>query len=268
MNKKAKELGLENTHFVTPHGLDQDEHYTTAYELAKVTDYALNNKKFAQIVNTKQATIHINGYSKEIANTNELLGNLNGVDGVKTGFTNNAGRCLVTSTTRNGHKIICVVLGADTKKIRTTDSIKLIEYVFSNYEYINIKEKINEQFEKWEKENLKNIEIIKGKSETTQIKLDNLQFDEVPINKNKIKDIRVEIICKEILQAPLQENDIIGEIRVMQKEEIVATVNILLKERIEKKNMIDYIQQFITNYSSYLEQGLNNSCKKPLSTFK
>ncbi len=119
MNKKAQELGLKNTHFVTPHGLDQDEHYTTACELAIITDYALNNSKFAQIVNTKQTTIHINGNSKEISNTNELLGNLNGVDGVKTGFTNNAGRCLVTSTTRNGHRIICVVLGADTKKIRT-----------------------------------------------------------------------------------------------------------------------------------------------------
>lgn len=119
MNEKAKILGLKHTHFITPHGLDETEHYTTAYELAKITDYALKNKKFAQIVNTKTTTININGVPKEIGNTNELLGNLNGVDGVKTGFTNNAGRCLVTSTSRNGHRIICVVLGADTKKIRT-----------------------------------------------------------------------------------------------------------------------------------------------------
>ncbi len=119
MNQKAKELGLKNTHFITPHGLDENEHYTTAFELAKIADYALTIKKFEQIVGTKHATIHINGEAREISNTNELLGNLNGVDGVKTGFTNNAGRCLVTSTTRNGHRIICVVLGADTKKIRT-----------------------------------------------------------------------------------------------------------------------------------------------------
>ncbi len=256
MNKKAKELGLENTNFVTPHGLDQDEHYTTAYELAIITDYALKDKKFAQIVNTKQVTIHINGYSKEIGNTNELLGNLNGVDGVKTGFTNNAGRCLVTSTTRNGHQIICVVLGADTKKIRTQDSIKLIEYAFSNYEYINIKEKINEQFEKWEKENIKNIEVIKGKNETPQIKLDNLQFDKVPIDKNKIKDLEVQVICKNTLEAPIQENSIIGEVKVTVKEETIATVNILLKETIEKKNIMNYLQQFITNYDTYLQQAI------------
>lgn len=119
MNEKAKELGLSNTHFVTPHGLDEEEHYTSAHELALITDYALNNKKFASIVATKTYNVTINGSSRTISNTNELLGNLNGVDGVKTGFTNNAGRCLVTSTTRNGHQIICVVLGADTKKIRT-----------------------------------------------------------------------------------------------------------------------------------------------------
>ena len=125
MNEKANELDLKNTHFVTPHGLDETEHYTTAYELAKITNYALKNKKFSQIENTKTTTININGAPKTINNTNELLGNLNGVDGVKTGFTNNAGRCLVTSTSRNGHRIICVVLGADTKKIRTRRQYKI-----------------------------------------------------------------------------------------------------------------------------------------------
>ena len=73
MNKKAEQLGLENTHFVTPHGLDSQEHYTTAYELAKLTDYALKIDKFKQIVGTKVYTVTINGYSKTISNTNELL---------------------------------------------------------------------------------------------------------------------------------------------------------------------------------------------------
>lgn len=73
MNKKAQQLGLENTHFVSPHGLDDPEHYTTAYELARLADYALENDTFAKIVNTKNYTITINGYSKVISNTNELL---------------------------------------------------------------------------------------------------------------------------------------------------------------------------------------------------
>ncbi len=77
MNNKAKEIGLKNTHFVTPHGLDNDEHYTTAYELAILTDYALENKKFAEIVSKKTKTILINGNQKDLHNTNELLGYLN-----------------------------------------------------------------------------------------------------------------------------------------------------------------------------------------------
>lgn len=76
MNKKAKELGLSNTNFVTPHGLDDPNHYTTAYELAILTDYALKNEQFKSIVSTKSCTISFNGFSRTISNTNELLGNL------------------------------------------------------------------------------------------------------------------------------------------------------------------------------------------------
>ena len=138
MNKKANELGLVNTHFESPHGLDSDGHYTTAYELALLSDYALKNKTFLQIVGTYNYTISINGYPKSLTNTNELLGNLNGVYGIKTGFTNGANRCLVTACKRNDMDIICVVLGCDTKKFRTSDSIKLIEYTFSNFEFVII----------------------------------------------------------------------------------------------------------------------------------
>ena len=120
MNEKAKELGLTETNFVTPHGLDNDNHYTTAIELAKLTDYALKNKKFAQIVKTKSTTININGVPRELYNTNELLGVLNGVDGVKTGFTGEAGRCLVTSCTREGNQIITVVLRCRYKKAKNS----------------------------------------------------------------------------------------------------------------------------------------------------
>ena len=126
MNKKAKELNLTSTHFMVPHGLDMDGHYTTAYELAKMADYALKNEKLKAIVSTKTCTININNNPKVISNTNELLGSVSGVYGVKTGFTNGAGRCLVTACKRDSLDIITVIIGADTKKIRTSDSMKLI----------------------------------------------------------------------------------------------------------------------------------------------
>ena len=110
MNNKAQELNLTHTHFVTPHGLDDENHYTTAYDLALLTDYALKNDTFKNIVSTKTTTISVNDTPRIISNTNELLGNLNGVYGVKTGFTFNAGRCLVSSCNRNSMDIILVVL--------------------------------------------------------------------------------------------------------------------------------------------------------------
>ena len=133
MNEKAKKLELKNTNFVTPHGLDNPNHYTTAYELAKIADYALKNNLIATIVKTKYATIRINNNNKEIKNTNELLlGNVDGVYGVKTGFTNIAGRCLVTAVKRKEMDLIIIVIGADTKKYRGTDTLKLLDYVEKN----------------------------------------------------------------------------------------------------------------------------------------
>ena len=193
MNKKASELGLTNTHFETPHGLDSDDHYTTAYELAILSNYALNNPTFAQIVGTKNYTITINGYPKQLNNTNELLGNLNGVYGVKTGFTNGANRCLVTACKRNDMDIICVVLGADTKKFRTLDSIKLINYVFDNFEPVNIKNLIDNNFKNWKKENLNKIIINKGSSQNIDLKLEYIDKAIIRIRKDLIDSIKIII---------------------------------------------------------------------------
>lgn len=248
MNKKAQDLGLENTHFVTPHGLDEPEHYTTAYELALIADYALNNEKIAEVVKTKTYTVTINGYSKAINNTNELLGYLNGVNGVKTGFTNGAGRCLVTSVNRNGFNIITVVLGADTKRFRTKDSISLIEYTYSNYELVNLEEIINKKFNEWRKNNENRINVYKGKNDNVKIKLENYNHKIYPIKKDNIKDINVEI--KDIqmnFEAPVNTNTKVGKLvlKVCNKE--IMDIEILTNKNIERKNIKNYILECLGN---------------------
>lgn len=244
MNNKAKELGLKDTNFETPHGLDSENHYTTAYELALLTNFALNNPTFAKIVNTKTFTITINGYPKTITNTNELLGNLNGVYGVKTGFTNGANRCLVTACKRNNLDIICVVLGADTKKFRTKDSINLIEYTFKNYEPFNIQNFIDEQFEIWKKDNLNNFSIIKGKNNNINIKLEPLKNPIVPIKKDNINNLTYTVACKKILNAPLNQDEPIGSIDLYCNNTIISSSKILLNSNINKKNIFDYFINF------------------------
>ena len=246
MNEEAKKIGLDNTHYVTPHGLDNPEHYTTAYELAKLADYALKNEIFAKVVNTKNYTVTINGYPKNITNTNELLGYLDGVNGVKTGFTNNAGRCLVTSVNRNEFEIITVVLQADTKKIRTTDSISLIEYVYKNYELINIKEIVDKQFQEWCLINQNRIVINKCKNNNIELYKTQLSNNIIPIKKTDKDNINIEINNLYYFEAPVEKDRIIGTLKVMLNDVVTEVVDIKVKNLIERKDVIDYFKLFLS----------------------
>lgn len=242
MNQKAIELGLKDTHFITPHGLDEEGHYTTAYELALIADYALSIDKISEVVKTKTYTVTINGGSKTISNTNELLGYLKGVNGIKTGFTNGAGRCLVTSVERDGFNIITVVLGADTKKIRTQDSIKLIEYIYSNYELVNLEELINKEYNSWLEINKNRINIYKGKSSDVKVKLEEYKYKTYPVKKENIKDIKVEIDnIQTHFEAPLYKNTQTANLSVSIGEDELMNIKVLTNENIERMDIKDYI---------------------------
>lgn len=245
MNQKAKELKLINTHFVVPHGLDKEGHYTTAYELAKIADYALKIDKIKEIVSTKTCTISINNKPKIITNTNELLGSVNGVYGVKTGFTNGAGRCLVSSCKRNDLDIITVVIGADTKKYRTVDSIKLIEYTYKNYKMIDIKNKVKEQFSTWQKINQQRFIINKGEKSTIDLKMQEINYDKIAIKNTQVDNIHIEINVVYNLEAPVGENQIIGNMKIMLGNEVIEVLDIYSKETIEKKNVKNYFMEFL-----------------------
>ena len=253
MNQKAISLGLNSTHFVTPHGLDNDDHYTTAYELALITDYALKNDIFCNLVGSKTHTILINNQPKTLSNTNELLGNLNGVYGVKTGFTNGANRCLVTSVKRNNMDLICIVLGADTKKDRTKDSIALIEYTFKNFQLINIQEKIVNEFSNWKICNSSSINVKKGFYKNVDIVLEDLPYNFLPVNSNHLNDVSIYIYCNPNLEAPLPTKSSIGYLTVSIDNKTVLTLNIYNSNEIPKKVPINFYKAFLSEYPSYLE---------------
>jgi len=257
MNQKALDLGLEYTHFVTPHGLDNDEHYTTAYELALLTKYALENETFCKIVGTKSHTVYINNSPKNINNTNELLGYLNGVYGVKTGFTNGANRCLVTSCKRGDLDIICVVLGADTKKFRTQDSIKLIEYAFSNFEMVDINSIIEKRFSEWQSESSDRFYINKGTSNDVETYIETIPYSKYPINKLNVEDIRIQINSTYSFEAPLLGNTIIGTLNCFVCDVNILDLNIYSSKPILKKNTFFYFGDFFKNYCSHLESIFN-----------
>jgi len=229
------------------------EHYTTAYELALITDYALNNTKFAQIVNTKTYTVTINGYTKTLSNTNELLGNIEGVNGVKTGFTNGANRCLVSSVKRGDMNVITVVLGADTKKHRTTDSIKLIEYAYNNYEMVDIRNIVDNKFEDWKRNNEKEIIVNKAKEDNLEIYMEDIKQSKFPIRKNEKDNIEVEIEYIKYLESPLSKDQIIGEAKIMINNKEEVCLKLFIGKEVKKKNVFDYYISIIKNYNIYIE---------------
>ena len=256
MNKKAIELGLINTHFESPHGLDSDGHYTTAYELALLSDYALKNETFSKIVGTKNYTVSINGYSKNLSNTNELLGYLNGVYGVKTGFTNGANRCLVTACKRGDMDIICVVLGADTKKFRTQDSIKLIEFAFENFTYVDANEIASNAFESWKVENLDFLDINKSSSDSFEFEVRNCEEPILSINKNEINNIKTSISINSNLEAPITSDTIVGKLTLTLNNQELLSLDIINARDISRKDISYYIKYLFSNYSNILEKIL------------
>ncbi len=249
MNEKAAELGLTNTHFVTPHGLDDPNHYTTALELAKLTDYAMDNETFARIVGTKSTTIYINNQPRQINNTNELLGVLNGVVGVKTGFTNNAGRCLVTEIKRNNMDVITIVLGADTKKDRTKDSVNLIEYTFSKYKMYNLEEQIIEEFNKWKNINEKRILIIKGKQSNPKLALGTIEKATIPICDDDKIEYSINALIE--VEAPVEQWNVMGTLTVKLNGEILENIDIVNINEVQKRDWKDYFKIVLNTYGNW-----------------
>lgn len=137
MNQKAAEIGVRHTHFQNPHGLDADGHYTTAYDLAVITAYALQNEDFLRIVSTQKKVIPLQGQegARVLRNHNRLLASYSGCIGVKTGFTKKSGRCLVSAAERDGVRLICVTLDCpDDWRTHT----QLLDMGFATYERVSL----------------------------------------------------------------------------------------------------------------------------------
>lgn len=236
MTEKAIKIGAKDTSFANPHGLDNENHYTTAKSLAIITRYALNNKYINEVVNTKSATINFGSFSKLLTNTNALLRTYEKADGVKTGFTNGANRCLVASATDDNRRFIAVVLGADTTNIRFLAAKELLEKSFERYKLMDISDYLKHYI---------NIPVIKGNiSNYERTFLDNLS---IPLTSEEYEDIYVKQDVIEKIDAPMNAGTKLGNIKVMLEDEILYEKDIYLDENIKKKDMLDYIKEGIKN---------------------
>ncbi|MBR3249643.1 MAG: D-alanyl-D-alanine carboxypeptidase [Clostridia bacterium] len=214
MNNKAKEIGCKNTHFVNPNGIHNLEHYTTAYDLYLITNYAMKNETFSKIVSTYQYTLPATNkysYSNRIMeNTNNFINpnsayyNQN-VKGVKTGTTDQAGNCLITDSADSGLEFITVVLGAETSNSKFSETRKMINYAFDNYTLTKVYGK---------GDIVTNIEVEKATKETKNLNLVTSEDFLVVNNINtNVADMTPEIILNENIVAPIDKGQEIGTVK-------------------------------------------------------
>lgn len=234
MNRKAAEIGATNTNFVTPHGLDNPQHYSTPYDLALITQYALKNEKFCKIVGTKSTTFQ----GSNINNTNEMLSLYPGADGVKTGYTGQAGRCLVASATHNGWRIISVVLNCSSRSIRAQSSKVLLDYTFESYkthELLKEGQKISEI--KLHKGIENNISVFSDRNITIPLKADEL--DKLQTKYNFSKEI----------EAPIKIYSKVGTVNYILDGKTLATADIITHDEIGRKDFYYYFDKIFKTWT-------------------
>lgn len=217
MNKKAEELGLTNTHFDNPHGLDGDTHYTTAYELAVIAAYALKNETFRTIVSTvkKSAPANEKHVSRLFVNHNRLLRTYDDVIGVKTGFTKKCGRTLVSAAERDGLRLICVTLddGNDWK-----DHREMLDYGFSLYENVVLTEKDGLSF---------SVPLVGGEKKSVTVK--NAEGASAALRKNH-GEIESAVYLPRFIYAGTEKGTAVGKIKYFTDGKIIGESELYLAE--------------------------------------
>ncbi len=197
MNEKALDLGLSSTHFTNPHGLTDDNHYTTARELAQITSYALKNPIFRSVCSLKHASLSGVDYPRTVSNHNKMLSMYDGAFGVKTGFTKATGRCLVSAANRGGVELVAVTLNAPNDWV---DHTAMLDFGFSQYETVSLASA---------GERIYNLPIIGGDRQYASVYIK----DDVNACLKKNRGSIVERIELNRLQfAPIYKDDIVGRI--------------------------------------------------------
>jgi D-alanyl-D-alanine carboxypeptidase (penicillin-binding protein 5/6) len=242
MDAKAREVGAYNTTYGSPHGLDRNNH-STAYDLAVIARYCLKDPIFSKIVSTKSIVLPREGnpQGKEYRNTNEMLRLYEGADGVKTGYTGPAGRCLVTSATRDGWQVVSVVLGANSRYARSIDSSRILDYVFLNYPLETILER-----------NVDMVEVPVVKGVTDSIMAVNSEEIKMHISTEELGRIERTFIVPECITAPVKKGQKIGRVEFKIDNTLIANCELLAKEDIRFWTVGMNLVKIISFWQKYL----------------
>ena len=229
MNKRSKELGLKNTNFKNSTGLDEEGHYSSAEDMAKIARELVKHKKILEFSSTYEDYLRQNTNNKFwLVNTNKLVKTYEGMDGLKTGFTESAMYCLTATALRNDERLIGVLMGEESSKVRNSEMVKLLDYGFNAFEVNRF---------------LKNGEVVSRykNDKSARVKNDVIVLDNVYIlNKKgeKKRKITYDVMLDDI-KLPVEKNEKIGELIARENGKEIFRIGVVSKNKIKKANIIE-----------------------------
>ena len=237
MNEKAHMMGMKDTKFSTPSGLDKDNHHSTAEDMAILGAYAMENEMFSSIASKKSMKVHFTSPNKDVSirNHNKLLRLYDGCIGVKTGFTKNAGRCLVSCAQRNGARLICVTLNAPND---WDDHIKMFNYGFEN---VSIKTLDDREFSVTIPVKNSDVSDVVAKCESTT---------DVCLKNDDIDKVEREVKVSESVGLPIEKGQILGNVvyslngKIIVENPIISTQTLDMPKKQEAKGIFQKIAEF------------------------
>lgn len=239
MNKRAAELGMVDTNFVNTNGLPVANHYTSAYDIALMSKELLKHEKIQDWFSIwmKNITVGLPGKKQTelgLTNTNRMIKTYPGANGIKTGFTQDAGYCLSSSAKKGDLNLIAVIMGSSTSKIRFAEAAKLLDYGFANYDSVKLAEK---------GEPMGMVVIEKGTPNLVNaVAPDNIS---VLVKKGEKETIKGELVFKDIISAPITKGDQLGEMVIYKKDTEIARYPIVAEENVKKASLMQIYMRMI-----------------------
>ncbi len=236
MNEKVSELGLKHTAFKNVHGLDEEGHYSSAYDMAMIGLELIKHEQILKYSSIYEDYVeHPNGNKTWIVNTNKLINYYDGVDGLKTGYTSNSGYCITVTAKRGNMRLIAVVMGEADNKIRNQDIITMLNYGFANFK----------------------LETILDKN--ADLGYTNVSFGSIPQVKLKLQEDAVDLvnvldeynysyeIIKEEVTAPVKVGDIVGKVQIYANDTKISEYNLTVEKDVKKANILEFYRRNLNN---------------------
>lgn len=242
MNEKVKELGLENTKFQNPTGLPAKDHYSTSYDMAVIAKQLLNHEEITDYTSIYEDYLR-KGKDNEfwLVNTNKLVRFYPGVDGLKTGYTSEAKYCLTATAKKNGMRVIAVVMGAETPKVRNSVVSNMLDYSFQHFETTNLYKKGDQ---------VATLNLLKAKNNNIKV-IASQAISTVHKKGEKPDKFTTSVLLNESVAAPIKKGEQVGKMLVKNGDTLLSETPLVVEEKVEPANIVTLFNRTLQKIAKF-----------------